>query len=613
MSFAPQTYRQGRGNVMYKALAHPMVTEASDTLVRRLSELPELSVFDPNGQFSTCDAFLNLSEIPNIKRYCADSRQRADAVEPITHYRGGPLLVLDFDYPHLAHLAALSASGPVFDLNEIKLPSSWQTASSHYLSPLNFVYDFALFQHHCPRPGIVTRITTANYWARYGAQDVRLQCLLLDDGGQRLAGLTRQLNEADALIEISSDQLARDHDLAAFSGQLMLHAVGAAGHDVMKYVCDQYDATDILTTTHDANSWPAARYGGIPLPTAADEKVSLWIQNPHCREIPAGTLSVSTASNQTVTLQRSLGPLETYSWPLHALPGSTQVTLTSARHLARPRYSISRGDKHHLAHANVVRDDLTDDAGFWKQGKALGRGYLLTAPLLTPADYQCEVLVTPMSGLSEPAAIRLQTFSAKGLEMSDLALASGESGDPHWQRVDANHSGHLELSYDPQRQGPVDGWLHAIFRYRHKASGHQSETSFGSHMFNMLATYGSEPQSYNGPPPGLRTRLFGRPPPVGCRGFFVLIYPVSQRWHEFSDTQITLLNAQGKALGQRHLAIPQSGSLTFFVDDLFGSPLPDSQYQILIRDTRCRLFGYHGLTRGEGETTCFSIDHLFGF
>ena len=29
-----------------------------------------------------------------------------------------------------------------------------------------------------------------------------------------------------------------------------------------------------------------------------------------------------------------------------------------------------------------------------------------------------------------------------------------------------------------------------------------------------------------------------------------------------------------------------------------------------VRDTTCRLFGYHGLTNGE---SAFSFDHMFGF
>ena len=31
---------------------------------------------------------------------------------------------------------------------------------------------------------------------------------------------------------------------------------------------------------------------------------------------------------------------------------------------------------------------------------------------------------------------------------------------------------------------------------------------------------------------------------------------------------------------------------------------------VLVRDTTCRLFGYHGLIDGE---QAFSLDHMFGF
>ena len=33
---------------------------------------------------------------------------------------------------------------------------------------------------------------------------------------------------------------------------------------------------------------------------------------------------------------------------------------------------------------------------------------------------------------------------------------------------------------------------------------------------------------------------------------------------------------------------------------------------IVIRDTTCRLFGYHGLIR-EGAGGAFALDHMFGF
>ena len=70
--------------------------------------------------------------------------------------------------------------------------------------------------------------------------------------------------------------------------------------------------------------------------------------------------------------------------------------------------------------------------------------------------------------------------------------------------------GHMELVYDFAEGGEADGWLHALFRYEDRATGHAAETSFGAHVFNTVLTYGSEPQSYSGRAPGLTTRLFLR-------------------------------------------------------------------------------------------------------
>ena len=63
--------------------------------------------------------------------------------------------------------------------------------------------------------------------------------------------------------------------------------------------------------------------------------------------------------------------------------------------------------------------------------------------------------------------------------------------------------GHVELVYDFSAGGEADGWLHALFRYEDRVSGHAAETSFGAHIFNTVLTYRSEPQSYAGLHAGL--------------------------------------------------------------------------------------------------------------
>ena len=106
--------------------------------------------------------------------------------------------------------------------------------------------------------------------------------------------------------------------------------------------------------------------------------------------------------------------------------------------------------------------------------------------------------------------------------------------------------GHVELVYDFDAGTEADGWLHALFRYTDRESGHVAETNFGSHIFNTVLTYQNEPQSYKGRPPGLSTQLFLRVGESGYQTFCHLIYPASTPWHENSNTVLTLFDAMGK-------------------------------------------------------------------
>ncbi len=173
--------------------------------------------------------------------------------------------------------------------------------------------------------------------------------------------------------------------------------------------------------------------------------------------------------------------------------------------------------------------------------------------------------------------------------------------------------GHAELVYDFRDGGQANGWLHALMRYEHRASGHAADTSFGAHVFNTAMTYKDEPQSYSGPPPGLTTRLFLKLGDASRRSFGCLIYPASAPWHARSQTALILHDGAGRPIAERAIAIACSGSATVRPHELFG----DARLReagpcgyVLIRDATCRLFGYHGL---EGADGAFSLDHMFGF
>ena len=130
--------------------------------------------------------------------------------------------------------------------------------------------------------------------------------------------------------------------------------------------------------------------------------------------------------------------------------------------------------------------------------------------MLPLARWQSLVLPTPMSLAQSELPIAACVYDPGGDEIAkhffgrlprdhstvlDLDEING---------IDSLHEGygHIELSYDLSGGGAADGWLHALFRYRDRHSGHAAETSFGAHVFNTLLTYRDEPQSYAGPPPG---------------------------------------------------------------------------------------------------------------
>jgi hypothetical protein len=168
------------------------------------------------------------------------------------------------------------------------------------------------------------------------------------------------------------------------------------------------------------------------------------------------------------------------------------------------------------------------------------------------------------------------------------------------------------LHYDFSAGTQADGWLHAVFRIEDRGTGHVAETSFGSHIFNTVLTFGSEPQSYAGPPPGLSTRLFLRLGHTGCETICHLIYPASTTWHAASSTDLLLHDAAGVEVAKKHVAIPMNGSLLWRAGESFGKDAiaraGEGGY-VIVRDTTCRLFGYHGLDNGRA----FSLDHMFGF
>jgi hypothetical protein len=620
-----ETFRNDSGgNALYKALSHPLAAEKAHALLAKLDA--PFAIYDPEGIAEAFDIFYPL---PAPTHYFLQNLQHlgrrfkdveAQPVTEIASLRVKTLFVTSFDAERkLAQIRHMLPAGlEIFSLDALKLPPELLTVPTRYVSPLNFATNFVFFRDEA---GHHTRLTTANYWPRYGAGKVSLWCRLFSADGHTLETWTEECGGPESSLVIDSREIRARFGLPPFTGQLFVHVVGAAGHDIVKYALDTYgDSKSVLSATHDANSWPADLYAGLPAPTA-DEDVILWVQNSHPITIPASEFGFARMGSEGITrLPEAIAPFATravhmrdvlpqLSWP-------DQIEIHAGKHVVRPRYEvISRNGRSRIAHPNVERTDLQTDAMLAKLGPFMGKGHLLPGALLPPDDYITELLPTPMSSAQQHLPTKALVFDSDGACVAEHRF--GALPRDHREALDvsalARGTGHVELIYDFEAGEDVDGWLHALFRYRNRASGHAAETSFGSHMFNGVLTWRGEPQSYSGPPPGLSTRLFLRIAPAPLRTFCHLIYPVSKSWHPHSTTTLHLRNTAGEDIAQSELRIPASGSRLWRVQDVFDESLlagTGPYPYVIIRDETCRLFGYHGV---EGEEGSFSLDHMFGF
>ena len=643
MALAIETFsnQTGGGSAFFKAVGHPLCLELAHGILGKITAARRAAAFDPQ---QTLAAFLAVHSAINGHKtedklqavYAQDVLRFGESaasckVSPITDLPNDDidlLFVPLFDAEFLVKQIRpiLPAHCAVITLDDMRLPERFLADTRRYLNPVNFATNMLFFRE---QQGLHTRLVTANYWSAYGAKEPFVWGRLFDGDGNALADFEKPLGGAHHTFCLDSVELKRELNLDDFCGQVFLHVARAAGHDIVKYVADTYGdvangKTRELSCTHDANSWPADFYAGVPAPEAGDE-VLLWVQNSHPAPIPAGVVGANIMGDEAAAYYgEEIPPFATHAINLgELLPNAVwpaQIEIRAGRHFVRPRYEvINRAGRRRINHANVERIDLSPDQNIPNLQKYCGKGYILPAPILPKAQYRSWCLPTPMSTGCATLPIAAAVYNARGEELArhffgclprrhesllDLSALAA--------KLDDNENGHVELTYDFRDGGAGDGWLHALFRYVHVASEHMAETSFGAHMFNHLLTYKNEPQSYKGPPPGLTTRLFLRISPPPTRTFCNLIYSVGVRWHDTSETHLELKNCRGEDVAQKVINIAAGGSFAFSCDEVFSpeeiATAGDLSY-VIIRDSTCRLFGYHGAAIGDA----FAFDHMFGF
>lgn len=623
------------GFSFFKAVGHPLVAPKIRALLNRLDG--PVALYDPAGHAA---AFASLHDIGTLSIagvYVQDlsaigTAVQAHSAQPVTALRDanpGGVLVLAFDADKLIeHIRHLVPDGTeIASLDEVRLDADMLTNSRRYLDPINFATNFAFFRD---TGSDHTRLVTANYWAGYGAQNTQIWFCLFDDSGTAIAEWRQALPPGVGTVAIDSRTVRERFDLPPFTGQLFMHVINGAGHDVVKYALDTYgDAGTVLSCTHDANAWPADLYAGLPAPEEGGQVV-LWVQNSHPCPIEAGGIGLrQMGQTEFARLDREIAPFGSHALDvadlLPDLKWPAQIEIQAGKHFVRPRYEVrSPTGRVRISHPNVERTDLKSDPGIAEIGNLMGKGYLLPAPILPVDRFRTQVLPTPMSTAQASLPVAALLYDCEGQQIGEHAF--GNLPRDHRALLDidtmlngaaetalARSYGHVELVYDFTDGGEADGWLHGLFRYEDRATGHGADTSFGAHIFNTVLTYRNEPQSYSGPAPGLSTRLFLRLGPAPLETMCHLIYPASAPWNAVSDTHLLLYDGSGVEIADRKVEIPCGGSQYWCYGEVFDkaekAAVGDKGY-IVVRDHTCRLFGYHGLQNG-GES--FSLDHMFGF
>ncbi|MGE5269671.1 MAG: hypothetical protein ACM3JG_08375, partial [Thiohalocapsa sp.] len=472
------------GNTLYKALTHPHAAAAGRALIRALAERGPVAVVDPHGAAAAFAEIFGLDGIDIAAVYVQDIARIGQKVLrrsalPLTALPDGDtaaVFIAGFDAKRLTRQLqpCLPSGVTMLSLDAMRIPEARLTNPHRYLDPLNFATNFAFFRDTA---ALHTRLVTANYWAGYGSPEVTCWLTLFGGDGGVLADWPQRCGGGSGgggAIVIDSREVRARFGLADFAGQLFLHVVGAAGHDVVKYALDTFGkaagggghdgkpaiAVDgALSCTHDANAWPADRYAGLPAP-AAGERVILWVQNSHPTPIPAGAMALNPMGEEVLApLPEPLGPfasravdiaelLPDLAWP-------RQIELRAGKHVVRPRYEIVAANHRRIAHVNVERADLVPDPELARLQPLLGKGHLLPAPILPCGKWETVLLPTPMALSQEELPIAALVYDPDGMEVARLPLG----------RLPRRHAPALSLDAGSASQGDGYGQVELVYDF----------------------------------------------------------------------------------------------------------------------------------------------------
>ena len=356
-------------------------------------------------------------------------------------------------------------------------------------------------------------------------------------------------------------------DLPEFTGQLFVHAIGVAGHDIVKYALETYgdDNPPILSATHDADSWPSDLYAGLPAPRRWRRGHPLGAEQPSDHDHARRNRALGNMGRDGIArLNEEIAPFATRALRVSEPFVLPDLPLASTDRNPRRKALRAAALRNYregwpLAHrAPECRAERSEE-----RSPAFAPGAICSVKSTSPGSDPAGSTATPQQALPTPMSTAQTHLPLKALVFRADGAAARDTQIRQSPRDHARYAGRFAVGEFPARLRPsrtrlrfrcgrCGGRMAArALRSRDLASGHQAETSFGSHIFNIALTY----RASRNPIPGRRP-VFRRVSSCAWRRSRTLLPPrlsLIGRWHPHSTTSLTLRDTQGKEIARNEI------------------------------------------------------------
>ena len=234
------------GNVLYKALAHPLAAEAIARLYARLAVGP-VALYDPEAsprRCSRCTRRRRRSSALYVHDVTAVGTRRAGmtarALTELPDSGARTVLIAAFDAERIAARIAhlLPPGAEVVTLDEVRLPARAADQPRALSRQAELRDEFRVLSRRRRAVHAAGDRRTTGPAMAAARSGCGCGCSMRTARCWRRGSRRFQPGPAD--FRIDSRAVRERFGLPPFTGQLFVHAIGAAGHDVVKYALDTY-------------------------------------------------------------------------------------------------------------------------------------------------------------------------------------------------------------------------------------------------------------------------------------------------------------------------------------------------------------------------------------